>query len=45
MKVEEIKLAFSNNQKIEFALIDDSAKMNNNSTKNIKNNLVKILQF
>jgi len=31
MKVEEIKLAFENNQKFELALIDDIAKMNNNS--------------
>lgn len=37
MKVEEIKVAFSNNQKIEFALIDDIAKMNNNSVTILKN--------
>ncbi len=37
MKVEEIKLAFENNQKIELALIDDIAKMNNNSMNILKN--------
>jgi len=37
MKVEEIKLAFESNQKFELALIDDIAKMNNNSMTILKN--------
>jgi len=37
MKVEEIKLAFESNQKIELALIDDIAKMNSNSVTILKN--------
>lgn len=37
MKVEDIKLAFESNQKFELALIDDIAKMNNNSMTILKN--------
>ena len=37
MKVEDIKLAFQNNQKFELALIDDIAKMNNSSMTVLKN--------
>jgi len=37
MKIEEIKLAFESNQKFELALIDDIAKMNNNSMTILKN--------
>jgi hypothetical protein len=37
MKVEEIKLSLERNQKIEFALIDDIAKTNNNSMTILKN--------
>lgn len=36
MKVEEIKLAFSNNQKIELALIDDIDKANNNAISSLQ---------
>jgi hypothetical protein len=37
MKVEDIKLAFENNQKIEFALIDDIQKLLSNSNTILKN--------